>query len=203
MKKNVMMRVASALLVAVLMTTCAISGTFAKYTTTVSDSETARVAKWGFTQDSLTIDLFASAYNSNTIQAENGTDKIIAPGASGEETIVFTPESGKSEVAFTFDVTIAKGNSTNDALLAKLKWKLNGVEVANFSELQTKVAELYEGTVYAANTTTYPADMVIEWEWPFEVDTAGNESDTVLGESGTSVEIVITYVANQYTTLAP
>ena len=47
MKKNRMMRVASALLVAVLLTTCAISGTFAKYVTTESGSDFARVAKWG------------------------------------------------------------------------------------------------------------------------------------------------------------
>ena len=47
MKKNVMMRVASALLVAVLMTTCAISGTFAKYTSSKTDSDSARVAVWG------------------------------------------------------------------------------------------------------------------------------------------------------------
>ena len=48
MKKNTFMRVASALLVAVLLTTCAIAGTFAKYTTEVSSEDSARVAYWGF-----------------------------------------------------------------------------------------------------------------------------------------------------------
>ena len=47
MKKNKMMRVASALLIAVLLTTSAISGTFAKYVTTNSGSDSARVAKFG------------------------------------------------------------------------------------------------------------------------------------------------------------
>lgn len=45
MRKNRMMRAASALLVAVLMTTCTISGTFAKYVTSADSTDTARVAK--------------------------------------------------------------------------------------------------------------------------------------------------------------
>ena len=49
MKKNKMMRIASVLLVAVLLSTCAISGTFAKYVTTDSGSDSARVAKFAFT----------------------------------------------------------------------------------------------------------------------------------------------------------
>ena len=49
MRKNKMMRLASSLLVAVLITTSAISGTFAKYTTQDSASDSARVAKWGVT----------------------------------------------------------------------------------------------------------------------------------------------------------
>ena len=48
MKKNIMMRVASALLIAVLLTTCAISGTFAKYVSTASGSDTARVGNIDF-----------------------------------------------------------------------------------------------------------------------------------------------------------
>ena len=47
MKKNKLMRAASILLVATLISTCAISGTFAKYVTTGSATNTARVAKWG------------------------------------------------------------------------------------------------------------------------------------------------------------
>ena len=44
MKKNKMMRIASVLLVAVILTTCAISGTFAKYVTSGNGSDNARVA---------------------------------------------------------------------------------------------------------------------------------------------------------------
>ena len=49
MKKNKMMRLASFLLIAVLVSTSAISGTYAKYTTSGFAEDQARVAKWGVT----------------------------------------------------------------------------------------------------------------------------------------------------------
>ena len=48
MKRNIMMRLASILLVAVLMTTGAVSGTFAKYTSQATASDSVTVAKWAF-----------------------------------------------------------------------------------------------------------------------------------------------------------
>lgn len=47
MKKNVMLRTASGLLVATLLSTSVVSGTFAKYVTSDSASDKARVAKFG------------------------------------------------------------------------------------------------------------------------------------------------------------
>lgn len=51
MKKNKAMRLASALMVLTLLTTCVISSTFAKYTTSANGEDSARVAKWGFEAD--------------------------------------------------------------------------------------------------------------------------------------------------------
>ena len=45
MKKNVLMRIASGALVITMLTTCVISGTFAKYITDDAASDKARVAK--------------------------------------------------------------------------------------------------------------------------------------------------------------
>ena len=47
MKKNTVMRVLSLILVLTLMSTCAISSTFAKYVTKAEGEDQARVAKWG------------------------------------------------------------------------------------------------------------------------------------------------------------
>ncbi len=122
MKKNRMMRVASALLVAVLLTTCAISGTFAKYVTSDSSTDTARVAKWGVSVVASGDDLFNTTYtdttNGLTVKSSD-TDKVVAPGTSNEEfdadgltfEIKGTPEVA---VKITYDFT-----ATNDIYLGK------------------------------------------------------------------------------------
>lgn len=96
MKKNRMMRVASVLLVAVLLTTSAISGTFAKYVTQTSASDTARVAKWGVALETGGT-LFGPQYQKhdttdsaipNTITntvVVNGSGDIVAPGTSSND----------------------------------------------------------------------------------------------------------------------
>ena len=110
MKKNVMMRVASVLLIAVLMSTCVISGTFAKYTTSETGSDSARVAKWGVTIDVTVDGAFATEYEATVTKNDesgsaiantvvNVTDdgkNLVAPGTSGDllenATISGTPE---------------------------------------------------------------------------------------------------------------
>jgi len=113
MKKNVMMRVASILLVLVLMSTSAISGTFAKYVTTASGTESARVAKWGVEvgvkglyndKDGLFAKTYAADDGStsfaNTVVAEQ---KVVAPGTKNDEGVSFTLK-GKPEVAVQVDI---------------------------------------------------------------------------------------------------
>ena len=109
MKKNVMMRVASALLVAVLLTTCAISGTFAKYVTDGTTTDTARVAKWGVTIVGKTGDtsaentMFNLTYDTDEDDGYTGditveaTVNVVAPGTTG--TLSEFDISGQPEVA--------------------------------------------------------------------------------------------------------
>lgn len=124
MRKNKMMRLASSLLVAVLLTTCVISGTFAKYVTSDSAKDTARVAKWG-ALITVSGSLFDDSYKNTidsvetvTVEAFNKTgtadgDKVVAPGTSGG-TLTFGL-SGKPEVAskLTYGVASTEGE-TND-----------------------------------------------------------------------------------------
>lgn len=122
MKKNKMMRTASGLLVAVLLTTCIISGTFAKYVTTNDASDTARVAKWGV-EITAANDLFSTHYavgtgnkpashvegedyTSVTVVSSDETTKLVAPGTESTENGLTFSIKGKPEVAtkvtFTF-----------------------------------------------------------------------------------------------------
>lgn len=116
MKKNVMMRVASILLVLVLMSTSAISGTFAKYVTTADVKDTARVAEWGVVV-SATGSIFKDKYaNDGTIEKDKAGneiaftvdasgDKVVAPGTKSTDEMVFTI-SGTPEVAVNVDIDL-------------------------------------------------------------------------------------------------
>lgn len=118
MKKNKIMRLASVLCILVLLTTSIVSGTFAKYTTTGSSTDTARVAKWGVTVTTDANPLFKASYDvadadthedavattpsetvyiSQSVTSANGTDTLVAPGTSG--TITAVNVSGTPEVA--------------------------------------------------------------------------------------------------------
>lgn len=109
MKKNVMMRVASIMLVLVLMSSSVISGTFAKYVTDGTSQDKARVAKWGVTVTGSS-DMFEQTYkktdttfvleDDTVISAadligETGNDDVVAPGTNGKLTdfaVTGTPE---------------------------------------------------------------------------------------------------------------
>ena len=202
MKKNNVMRIASALLVAVLLTTCAISGTFAKYTTSFSGNSAARVAKWGFTDPTnVTFDLFADTYNNGAI-ASQGDDNVIAPGASGEFsiTLVQAEDAEKTEVAYAFNVDIIAEDGTDTDLLNKIVWTFNGTENMTFAQLQDAIDEL-DGE-YLPGQAPAVTTIEISWEWLFHVDETADTSDTVLGQAGTAdVSITFTFSATQIETV--
>ena len=92
MKKIKTMRIASILLIAVLMTTCAISGTFAKYVTSAEGGDSARVAKWGVQVEIYNdLNLFGETYAkhdsnvtnqniTNTVEVNTDGGNLVAPG---------------------------------------------------------------------------------------------------------------------------
>lgn len=102
MKKNFMMRLASFLLVAVLISTSAISGTYAKYVTQDSGDDEARVAKWGvevivsgtlfgehyYDKDDATYPNKISAVAKDSVDSLNG-DNVVAPGTENLEGMSF------------------------------------------------------------------------------------------------------------------
>lgn len=150
MKKNLMMRAASVLLVAVMLTTCAISGTFAKYVVADDSADSARVAKWG-------VNVVASGdqmFNNEYIDATNGLTvksvddkKVVAPGTSnaefGASGLTFAI-SGKPEVAVkvTYDFTV-----TSDIFLGEGNY-LNDTTGGNNTDIYTVGAEGYYPVVF-------------------------------------------------------
>jgi len=128
MRKNKMMRLASGLLVAVLLTTCAISGTFAKYVTSDNASDTARVAKFGVTvaaSGSLFAENYLKASDDTPTSATTGItvdssgavgDDVVAPGTKSLDDGIQFEIKGKPEV--DVNVAIAVTNDSEDIFLA-------------------------------------------------------------------------------------
>jgi hypothetical protein len=210
MKKNTMMRVASALLVAVLLTTCAISGTFAKYVTSATGSDEARVARWGFTSDgTLAFDeLFITAYDSGKVSAS--TD-VIAPGTFNSDTFSFEYLNGteKPEVSYSFTV-----DTTGSEIAANIKnnknivWSLDGVEFAH-DDTSTSWDKLIAAIKLLSGEADGSADYTpgnlptgfgfnnehtIKWEWKF-----GDGSATLVYDTDT--DGVADMTQDQYDTM--
>lgn len=215
MRKNKMMRVASALLVAVLLTTCAISGTFAKYTTTGTGTDTARVAKWGVV---VTVEgtAFAKEYDATaTAKSVVSTDKVVAPGTSGNmvsATITGTPEV-KVQVSYSADVelgdnwTDAAGNFYCPLVFTVGSTTIDGIATttgdsgttpvyANADALETAIenaineyTRTYDaGTDLATATTTGSTAPTVSWSWPFHTSDDNDVKDTFLGnKTGTNI----------------
>lgn len=220
MKKNRMMRTASALMVATLLTTSVISGTFAKYTTKAVGGDYARVATWGFTE-ATTIelgDLFKNAYDTTVGSA---TD-VIAPGTTGSDTFSFTyaGQENAPEVAYTFEVSTDNSNCA-EAIKnnSNIKWQLDGGNWGTWDQLITAI-EALDGNVaqngsqpanyYAPGTL--PDDFnhknanehTVTWKWEFETQddsttTTQDVKDTAMGnkEFLDFVNLVITITATQ------
>ena len=208
MKKNRMMRLASILLVCVLMTTSVISGTFAKYTTSVTSNDSARVAYWGF-QSSNSMDLaglFAASYSN--VKAQNVKD-VMAPGTQGsakfqfaydEKVTVNGTETSMTgpEVAYDFTVTVEASCDEKIKNNKNIVWKLdnNGQTELTWDAFINAIAKLSGAEIVTTNgnittgTKRYNAgelpvafaandtEHVIYWEWKFE-DKANANTYTV------------------------
>ena len=128
MKKNKMMRLASVLLIAVMISTSAISGTYAKYVTSGKAHDEARVAKWGVTVTA-TGDSFAQMYKDEQVgnvaiatvvsNADmgglDGNDKVLAPGTEGNMADVALTGTPEVDVIVTYKATFELTNWFLDA----------------------------------------------------------------------------------------
>ncbi len=123
MKKNKALRAASALMVLTMLTTSIIGGTFAKYTTSDSANDTARVAKFGVVA-TVSGDLFGSTYkavangntvtayskNGGTVSADTEDVKVVAPGTKNEKGLTLSV-TGTPEVSTKVTFGTAKNES--------------------------------------------------------------------------------------------
>lgn len=172
MKKK--MTVLCGLLMAVVITAYSVSGTYAKYTSSMSTTDTARVARWGINVGEKTkLGLFEASYGAGNeiASADNGDgthDLVVAPGATGKVDIAV---SGTSEVAYKLSV---KAEVTNNVLyttgVSPIKFRIGTgawteLTKANLeAQLKTELGE----NDYAANSSVNKT-VTLEWKWAFDV----------------------------------
>lgn len=206
LKNNRTMRAAVLLLALVLITSCFVGGTFAKYVTSGDAADLARVAKWGVTVTAHgTGDVFAKEYagiagQDNTVVADDGKTNVVAPGTKKENATLVTL-SGKPEVAVNvtysadhFGLTGNWQSDDNGTFYCPLIITV-GDRVIKCAALQNAeaVATAVKDAVAACSATYEPntnlsavenGGLKISWEWPFEeTDNPGqtDEKDTYLG----------------------
>lgn len=196
-KKNWTLRAAVLMLALVLITSCFVGGTFAKYVTSGDAGDNARVAKWGVSITAHdTGDVFAKEYDAiagqdNTVIA-GGEYKVIAPGTKKDNAALVTL-SGKPEVSvqvtYNAEHFSLTGNWIGDEnntfycpLIIKVTGKvgdavktetINCVEKTSAAEVETAVKNAVAAcsATYGPNTdlSTVAGDgLKISWEWPFE-----------------------------------
>ena len=226
MKKNAMLKIAAILMVAVLLTTCAISSTFAKYVTTgaATGNEVGRVAKWDVEIVSNVDGLFADKYENGAVNASGddvvsvSTDNVVAPGTANSASLTATL-NGQPEVAFRL-TTVATvslsgwmvdldGTGEGEAIYyCPLVVKVNGTAVeagANAAAFAANIKSAIETAAtkdFAAGTELDDevVGVTVEWAWDFDANGAGTNDakDTILGEAGSStISIAIQQTATQ------
>ena len=200
-KKNWTLRAAVLMFALVLITSCFVGGTFAKYVTSGSGTDSARVAKFGVTVTA-NGDVFAKEYDTDdqtvvgTIaKSVISTDKVVAPGTESNGDFVAATVTGTPEVAvrvsYKLDTATLQLENWKDGdgkfycpLVFKVKTP-DGNTVISGMEFQT--AEAMKAALVnavAAYTKDYAPGtdlsgkaaetLAISWEWPFET---GAEND--------------------------
>ena len=204
MTKNNAMRLGSVMLVLALLTTCALSGTFAKYvTSTNSTANTARVAKWGITLTADTASTsgfqksYASADATKTLTGYTNsvisTENVLAPGTDGKigtATVSGTPEvAGKITLADT-TVDLSGWSETSSVAAGAyycplvVKITVNGTTTtykgnnyASISAFKNALETAFDNATvtFEANKSISAAVPTVTWEWPFEDTSTGSK----------------------------
>ncbi len=207
MKKNKMMRLASSLLVAVLLTSSVISGTFAKYVTSDGASDSARVAKFGVIVDVVS-NAFSDSYLNNateytenenletiTVQANTAGTKVLAPGTEGTlftVAITGTPEVDV-KVSSVFDLTLNGWKLDETEIYCPIVFTVKdkvgniiGEEVdcygMSLEEIEEKLNKLVltgaDGTIYHTNTNLANKDSLTKTvTWSWPYYVDGDRDD--------------------------
>lgn len=197
MKKT---RIVGLLLVFVLVTSCFVGGTFAKYASKGTAKDTATVAKWSIivndteiattgSHDEIKFDLFATANELDGTVITNTKDEnvkengnIIAPGTCGQFDLEI---KNLSEVTAKYIITLSHENTSN----IPLEYSLDN---------NTWNSDISQITISNNNITMETGEKTetVYWRWQFNdvTNLKDDASDTKLGiaAQGTAPKVTVT-----------
>lgn len=196
MKGSKLPKLAALLLVLTLVTTCFVSGTFAKYVSEGEGEDAARVAKWGVKVE-IAGDGFKTTYGKDEVNANvdgptvvsSTTEKVVAPGGEFYCPLVFTIGDTKIN-GLDYSSTTAGGEGSFESAI---KTAIQNATTKEY-EAGTDLSAAGEGITYS-------------WTWPFQnaTGTATNqddELDTLLGDNAANgqpatISITVTTTVTQ------
>lgn len=214
MKKNTMMRLAAVMLMCVLLTTSVVGGTFAKYVTSDSDTDIARVAKWGVNVEVVVDGAFATEYNAksavndhdgnaiaHTVVSADNSKNVLAPGTHGVLLATATI-SGSPEVAVNVkkEATLTlTGWEVDGAYYCPIVINVDGTDIAGMhyssaADFSAAVVAALNNSVNISANNNLAETHTVTWKWLFE-DGIGqtDEKDTKLGTAALNGDITIDF----------
>ena len=186
MKENKTTRLLTIALIIALIALILVASSYAKYLSSGTGSDSARVAKWSFkvggtdvvATDTFTFDLFKTITDTDGKTAETdivsaNSDKVIAPGTSGSFDLVL---ENKSEVSAKYGIEYTV---TNTATIP-VQFSVDGGKT--WTDSLTNVVASDADTKLAANNGS--KTITVQWKWAYE----GNDdtTDVTLGKDGTA-----------------
>lgn len=210
-RKNHTLKLAGILLALVLVTSCFVGGTFAKYVTSGTGNDTARVAKFGVkvTAEGST---FATSYDKDnaaqTVVSSTLDKKVVAPGTSGEMAAINITGKPEVSVKVSYEAKVDMSRWVDaggkfycplEIVVKKLgennqvaNHRISGLDYDTLDAFKTAIKNEIDGytVTYQPNTSLAEKNndnLQISWSWAFAGKTGQKYSqtdiqDTFLGD---------------------
>lgn len=208
---------AMALLLTVVMVMSCV--TFAKYIISTNEhTNSAKVAKWGWTVSADASNLFGEKYAAGdgtlSVVANEGTlvvsatpgTNVVAPGTTGSMTFSIDGQAEvRSQITVTASGTEIALKRGEDVVYSPVKWTLTkdgeAVDGCQNTSLATIIAHIdaFDETVAANTVSAHAGTYTLTWAW--EWNDANNLNDTRLGQIAQGTEVA-GYTADLTTSVA-
>lgn len=180
MKKNHAARLGALALALTLVSTCLMGGTLAKYTTTVTGTATATVAKWVFNANNAAADTkkFENINLGDTLNYKVTDIKtgVIAPGTEGKFDIELNGTGSKVGIDYTIEITKAAITMQNKELPSNLVFSTKEIKEGNtgnsLDKLSSESGSLLSGPIDYKDSKMEKT-ITIYWKWPYATSTEG------------------------------